>query len=315
MQMARESESIHLKKAMLQHNIRKISLVSKITTVILLFVIISQLTMQLIGTQKYLKDVSLTIIPYLLLILFNVFCLYLTDVSKIRIKNEYIHKTEKLITAYIIIIFAFGVAITLVDSMLYNKLMVYTLVTLICSSFFVLRKKQLLVPLVIAGSLLGIGLYAKNGLDEIFLTQLLYIATVMAVSHLLSRSYYRSFGLSARVQEDLLREIGFGRKISRELREANRKLGLQAAHDPLTKLFNRRAFNEYVDNLELRTDAGPFSLTAVMLDVDCFKLYNDYYGHSQGDLVLKEIGNVLIEVAEHYGIFTARRVERNLRFS
>jgi diguanylate cyclase (GGDEF)-like protein len=63
--------------------------------------------------------------------------------------------------------------------------------------------------------------------------------------------------------------------------------------DPLTGLYNRRAFYELV-NLEAARSKRSHSLyTIAYIDVDNFKQVNDALGHSGGDEVLKEIGAIL----------------------
>lgn len=306
MRIGQENESFHIKKEILRHNLRKISLISKITIVILTFMVISQIVLQRFYGNYFNVELAFKVTPYIFLILFNLVVLYFTDVAKFQLKTEHFRRTERYINGYIAVLFSFGVIITLVDKVVYNQLMVYTIITVICSSFFVLNKNQVKWPLLLAGAFISIGLYVKDSANQVFFEQVLYIVTVMLVCQILSAAFYRSFIESARIKSDLIREIDFGRKISRELREANRKLGLQASHDPLTKLFNRRALNEYVSELGNRAESTPLEVTAIMLDIDCFKLYNDYYGHMKGDLVLKEMGLVLSELAEHYGFFTAR---------
>ncbi len=66
-----------------------------------------------------------------------------------------------------------------------------------------------------------------------------------------------------------------------------------ARTDPLTGLFNRRAFDEaYAKCEQWQTqDEKPFSL--VMIDVDHFKHINDEYGHVAGDSVLTLLARVL----------------------
>ncbi|RXK07242.1 diguanylate cyclase [Halarcobacter bivalviorum] len=61
--------------------------------------------------------------------------------------------------------------------------------------------------------------------------------------------------------------------------------------DELTGLYNRRFFNEILEREinRAKRDQHPFAL--IIFDVDCFKQYNDNYGHPKGDAVLKEIGN------------------------
>ena len=73
----------------------------------------------------------------------------------------------------------------------------------------------------------------------------------------------------------------------------HRDLKVQAMHDSLTGLYNRRAFEEIAFH-ELsgaeRTDTG---LSLLMIDIDHFKLINDEHGHLGGDQVLKQSAEVL----------------------
>lgn len=65
--------------------------------------------------------------------------------------------------------------------------------------------------------------------------------------------------------------------------------------DSLTKLYNRRYFDD-IFNKELhraKRDRTIFCLLS--LDVDYFKLYNDTYGHQEGDFVLQTISKVLMQ--------------------
>lgn len=63
--------------------------------------------------------------------------------------------------------------------------------------------------------------------------------------------------------------------------------------DPLTQVYNRRAFDTaVVQSLNMRFILNqPFML--VMIDLDGFKQINDSFGHAAGDLVLREVGNAL----------------------
>lgn len=62
-----------------------------------------------------------------------------------------------------------------------------------------------------------------------------------------------------------------------------------AYRDELTGLPGRRAFNEVLQKLRKR-------YTIVMCDVDHFKNFNDTYGHDSGDLVLKSVASMLLQV-------------------
>ncbi|MFK5975635.1 MAG: diguanylate cyclase [Sulfurovum sp.] len=64
-------------------------------------------------------------------------------------------------------------------------------------------------------------------------------------------------------------------------------------HDELTGLYNRRYFNATILQEINRSKRDNSNLYFMMLDVDNFKLYNDIYGHQEGDTVLEQIGLLL----------------------
>jgi len=75
----------------------------------------------------------------------------------------------------------------------------------------------------------------------------------------------------------------------------------RATKDSLTGLFNHRMFHQL---LEERIKKGS-SFTLVMMDIDDFKKFNDFYGHPAGDKILLEISKILKENVEGKG-FCAR---------
>ena len=74
---------------------------------------------------------------------------------------------------------------------------------------------------------------------------------------------------------------------------AQRQLIRLATRDPLTDLLNRRSFLE--ESAEAVSEAVDKSLplTAVMVDIDHFKMVNDQYGHDAGDEVIKTVAGLL----------------------
>ncbi|HCW73504.1 MAG TPA: diguanylate cyclase [Clostridiaceae bacterium] len=63
--------------------------------------------------------------------------------------------------------------------------------------------------------------------------------------------------------------------------------------DGLTGAYNHRYFHEVVERMFEENKKNHTQLSLIMLDLDYFKKYNDIYGHSQGDELLKEITTVL----------------------
>lgn len=90
-------------------------------------------------------------------------------------------------------------------------------------------------------------------------------------------------------EERLTRKNQELEKYSALLLEFNAKLEELARRDELTQIWNRRAFNEQIDqlhNYSLRYQR-PYSI--IIIDLDHFKKYNDLYGHQKGDYVLRTV--------------------------
>lgn len=77
------------------------------------------------------------------------------------------------------------------------------------------------------------------------------------------------------------------------LQEAHEKLRILADIDELTQIGNRRRFDRQLNREWQRLQREGLPLSLIMCDVDCFKLYNDNYGHQTGDKCLKAIARAL----------------------
>jgi len=92
-----------------------------------------------------------------------------------------------------------------------------------------------------------------------------------------------------------------------DLQRANEQLLEQARTDALTGLANRRHFDETLDR-EIR-HAGRVAeapLSLILCDIDHFKLYNDHYGHIEGDECLRQVVKVIKSVFKRAGDLVAR---------
>ena len=69
----------------------------------------------------------------------------------------------------------------------------------------------------------------------------------------------------------------------------------QVVHDVLTGLYNRRYLEETLEREIYRGRRKGAPLGLIMLDLDCFKHFNDTYGHEAGDHLLRTLGKFLAE--------------------
>ncbi|TAK90921.1 MAG: diguanylate cyclase [Burkholderiaceae bacterium] len=89
-------------------------------------------------------------------------------------------------------------------------------------------------------------------------------------------------------------------------KQAQMALQQLASKDGLTGLDNRRRFDAALDQEWRRAMRQSNLLSLIMLDVDCFKRYNDHYGHLQGDACLRAIAEVLQSAVTRPGDMVAR---------
>jgi len=73
----------------------------------------------------------------------------------------------------------------------------------------------------------------------------------------------------------------------------NANLYWQATTDRMTKLFSHHSFQQDLEEEIARAHRYGTILSLIMFDIDHFKKFNDTYGHLQGDVIIKEIANIL----------------------
>jgi diguanylate cyclase (GGDEF)-like protein len=83
----------------------------------------------------------------------------------------------------------------------------------------------------------------------------------------------------------------------RELVATNDRLTVMASIDMLSGLANRRGFQSRLDFEWLKAQQCGADLSLMMIDVDHFKLFNDTYGHPEGDACLSRLGETLSGIA------------------
>ena len=103
------------------------------------------------------------------------------------------------------------------------------------------------------------------------------------------------------------RDIDKRKQDEQKREESQQALAQLAATDGLTKLSNRRIFDESLFNAWNEAVRAGKPLSLLMMDVDHFKAYNDHYGHQAGD-------DVLIKVAQHISRHVKRATDTTARY-
>ncbi|MCF3630783.1 sensor domain-containing diguanylate cyclase [Thalassospiraceae bacterium LMO-SO8] len=101
---------------------------------------------------------------------------------------------------------------------------------------------------------------------------------------------------------DILALVVRQKTLEEKLEKTVLELERQAYFDPLTKLYNRRSFDERLAEQHEFARRSGAPLSCFMLDLDFFKKVNDTYGHPSGDQVLRAVGQHLNQAKRRYDI-------------
>lgn len=106
--------------------------------------------------------------------------------------------------------------------------------------------------------------------------------------------------------EKLAEEIGIRKQSQMELVELNHKLIKLSELDGLSGIPNRRKFDQLFLEEWDRALRDQLPLSILIIDIDQFKEYNDYYGHQEGDRVLCDVAKSLQNIPKRVTDFVAR---------
>jgi len=90
-------------------------------------------------------------------------------------------------------------------------------------------------------------------------------------------------------------------RIERRLRNSRRHLLTRASHDHLTGLLNRRGLEAKLHQEIRRTHRSRTHVAILVIDIDCFKAYNDSFGHIEGDKCLQIVAATIQNCARRAG--------------
>ncbi len=92
---------------------------------------------------------------------------------------------------------------------------------------------------------------------------------------------------------ELAKRFGDAAALALDNAQIRARLEHQAQTDPLTGLFNHRAFHERLRQALAEASRSHDVISLLMLDIDDFKRVNDVYGHGAGDEILRSLADTL----------------------
>lgn len=208
---------------------------------------------------------------------------------KVTDDNNY----QKLVTVFAGIFILWGMVISLMDQGLYGHLNAYYInMAAMMALIYLPEKVSNAIYIGSAGLLfLLLPLFQKD--TDVLVGH--YVNTIVFVIFMVvaTRVHYNMIYKHYHIRDHLKQKILENNDMHQQLQEAVHKLETLVIQDDLTKLPNRRGFESYISRLSAieYTDETTYSL--LMIDIDFFKEYNDFYGHIQGDETLVAIAGVL----------------------
>ena len=307
-------EQALLRRSMLEENVQRGKLLAKATIVI-------EATLAIIDVVSSISNVhdsfhfSFYLSMYLTMILLNV--LFLFFVKTYEDNKSHSDRVIKLyengIISYITFFMVWGSMITLADQRLYGQLMAFVINIISGSVIFYLNNNKILIPYSLSIILLFAGLPffqdSTNVLIGHYINLIIFLFFAWVASRILYLNYSNGIYSNLCLQKSnklLEKEIAENKSVHDQLEKLNTELKRQALVDDLTMVPNRRALREYLDfMLNSQSDKAAL-ISIIMIDIDYFKLFNDHYGHVEGDKVIRAVGQTINSAVRSSRDFAAR---------
>jgi diguanylate cyclase (GGDEF)-like protein len=134
------------------------------------------------------------------------------------------------------------------------------------------------------------------------------VASAALIVLVANTSFYAMFG-NWRLETEIRRNyaLALRERLARQrLAQHNAELDDLAARDALTGLANRRTYDGWLGTFWSRAAPGGTPIGLVVIDIDYFKRFNDYYGHAAGDRCLQAVASCLREQSRDLADYVAR---------
>lgn len=255
---------------------------------------------------------SVYLAMYLLMIAANfVFLHFISTVRKDT--RTHVARDSRIVTGYITLAMCWGSVVALMDQALYGNLAAFMVNMITFSVLYYQNGRESLVPYLSSTVILLVGLPLFQRSGDVLVGHYANLAVFIVVSWTASRIVYARFCSDYQSRMRLLeanrrltQQIEQNAEMNTRLEQVNLRLKQQTLVDELTGIPNRRSFRNFIDRMFMENPREHLLFSVAMIDLDCFKEYNDHYGHTRGDEVLLAVANQIQSVVLHDTDIAAR---------
>ncbi|WP_078551781.1 GGDEF domain-containing protein [Bacillus alkalicellulosilyticus] len=294
-----------------KENITRCKLFAKIVILFETVLIVMNVAMNYAEQKRFVADD-----PYLWMYIFLcsmaiLLLLYIKLFNKTKDSSQTIKTRYRFgLLGFVMVFLLWGVAVSLLDQKNYGHVMVLAINLMCVSILFRASNKSILtlysVPLLIFMVALPYFQPSPTVVTGHYINLAVFVFFCWIASRMLYTSYTTNFYnqlLLKESNERLAIKIKENEKMNQMLEEANKQLQRITVLDELTKIPNRRGFQQYIKDA-LQTQERKVAI--LMIDIDEFKPFNDNYGHLEGDYILETVAQKINEYIDLETIYVAR---------
>ncbi|WP_050182791.1 GGDEF domain-containing protein [Domibacillus robiginosus] len=306
-------EQKKLQHKLFEENIQRTKLFAKIVLLFEAILIMMKVSTALSGSRNAVSF-DFYLIMYVLLSILSIALLVMIRYyeKEDRHARRRMYWYRKGLMTVVVLFLAWGGIVTLQDQREYGHVMAFAVNFMCVSILFhatnrVMLKLYSLPVLIVYGGLP----FFQSSADVLvghYINLTVFLFFCWLTSRMLYANYYKDFyqnWLLNKVNQDLEEQIQKNIEINTQLEQTNEQLQMLMLTDELTGIRNRRGFRSMLAAEQNCSDLER-PVAFMMIDIDCFKQYNDFYGHMRGDSVIRAVAQTIDQHVSPYTGFAAR---------
>ncbi|MBO0959619.1 GGDEF domain-containing protein [Neobacillus sp. MM2021_6] len=301
-----------LEKHLFKENLQRCKLFAKIVILFEVILIMMNVSSSVVDNGHF--EINTYLVLYFILLIMSItMLLYMRWFEKRPecTKRQY-ERFRFGLLGFVNFFLVWGAVVTLVDQKDYGHVMAFAVNFMCVSILFHASNRTILFLYILPIAVIFIGLPIFQPSNVIVMGHYINLTVFLFFCWLASRMLYISVSttfyhklLLTETNNNLAAKIAENEKMNKELAKVNHQLRQLTIIDELTKIPNRRGFQQFIRE-RLGHSNTKQNLSLMMLDIDAFKLFNDNYGHLEGDKVITIVAQTIQTCIDATTSFTAR---------